>query len=280
VLTSVKVYSSWRSAPLMPLVSGGTPDTDLIQIRNIDGLDPVKATINTSQYGSIAGADYVGGSVPPRNIVVTLHPNPDWKDWTHESLRRLLYAYFMPDRPIRLEFFSDDVVPVMIEGHVEGIETNIFSRDPELIISIICPDPYFTALSPVVLTGNTIRPGGTEEEILYNGNIETGIRLKVDAVTAPNPSYITVKIGDVAASNLTVSATVDDFKYLDLSSVQMQKHVQNVSLTDGSITSLLSYVQAGFVWPTLQPDENFFSVITDAGVQEWELTYYERFGGL
>jgi hypothetical protein len=30
----------------------------------------------------------------------------------------------------------------------------------------------------------------------------------------------------------------------------------------------------------LQPGENDFSVITNAGVQDWTLTYYERYGGL
>ena len=35
-----------------------------------------------------------------------------------------------------------------------------------------------------------------------------------------------------------------------------------------------------FFWPILQPGENEFSVITDQGVQDWELIYFERFGGL
>ena len=40
------------------------------------------------------------------------------------------------------------------------------------------------------------------------------------------------------------------------------------------------YMQEGSLWPILQPGENEFSVITDQGVQDWELTYFERFGGL
>ena len=62
----------------------------------------------------------------------------------------------------------------------------------------------------------------------------------------------------------------------------MQKFVQNVNIGSGVITNLLSkvHIQEGSLWPTFQPGENEFSVITDHGVHDWELTYFERFGGL
>ena len=52
-------------------------------------------------------------------------------------------------------FYSDDMGPVEISGIVESVEINSFSKDPEFIVSIICPDPYFTALTPTVVTGIT-----------------------------------------------------------------------------------------------------------------------------
>lgn len=62
----------------------------------------------------------------------------------------------------------------------------------------------------------------------------------------------------------------------------MQKFVQNVHIGSGVIDNLLSkiQIQEGSEWPILQPRENTFSVITDKGVQDWELKYFERFGGL
>ena len=62
----------------------------------------------------------------------------------------------------------------------------------------------------------------------------------------------------------------------------MRKFVQNVDIGSGIITNLLSNkvdVQ-GSTWPMIYPGENEFSVITDQGVQDWELTFFERFGGL
>lgn len=282
MLTQVKAYSSWRSAPVLPLSEESRPETDLIQIRNIDGLDPVKASVSTSPFGAVDGTAFTGASVLSRNIVLTLHPNPDWDNWTYESLRRLLYSYFMPKRQTRLVFISDDLVPVEISGYVESCEINMFSKDPELLVSIICPDPYFTAVDPIVITGQTVRPGGESRIVEYNGTIEAGIKVKVTWLTAPNPTDIAIQFGDPRITFFGVHGTVDPTLYFETSSIPMRKFVQNVNIGTGVITNLLSkiYVQEGSYWPSLQPGENEFSVITDQGEQDWELTIFERFGGL
>jgi hypothetical protein len=283
MLTEVKAYSSWRSAPALPLSEGGRAEYDLIQVRNIDGLDPVKASVNTSPYGSVDGASHVGSSVLTRNIVLTLHPNPDWDLWTYETLRKLLYAYFMPKRATRLVFYSDDMVPVEISGIVEGVEVNMFTKDPEVQVSIVCPDPYFTALNPTVVTGQAIQGGGIGEvsTIEYDGTIETGMQVKVTGLTAPNPTYIGIWTGDNMPYFEAAATVVPETKYFEMSSLPMKKYVQNVEIGSGIITNLLSKVTANSGWPMLQPGENDFCVVTgDSGDQDWELRYFERFGGL
>lgn len=282
MLTEVKAYSSWQSAPTLLLNDLGRAETDLIQIRNIEGLDPVKASVNTSPLGSVDGTSYTGSNVADRNIVLTVHPNPDWDNWSHESLRKLLYAYFMPKRLIRLVFYSDTRPPVDILGFVESVEANPFSKDPELVVSIICPDPYFTAIDPEVITGQSVRSGGAVHVIDYDGTVEAGIHVEVSFTSGTAPSLIGIQIGDPAISYFNVLATVSSSKYFEMNSLPMQKYVQNVDIGTGVITNLLSKVQIqeGSDWPILQPGEIHFSVITDVGVQDWELTYYERFGGL
>ena len=282
MLTEVKAFSSWRSAPTLLLNDNGRAETDLIQVRNVDGLNPVKASVNTSPLGSVDGESYTGSSIPKRNIVLTLRPNPDWQNYTYESLRRLLYSYFMPKRAVKLVFYSDDMDPVEIGGIVESCEVNMFSKDPELLVSIVCPDPYFTALNPTVVTGQTVRSGGAVSIIEYDGTIETGMYVKVNAVTAPNPTDIAIQIGDPTLTYFATYSTVDPTMYFEMSSIPLQKFVQNVNMGSGVITNLLSkiHIQEGSLWPTFQPGENEFAVITDQGAQDWELTYFERFGGL
>jgi hypothetical protein len=262
------------------LDDSGRPETDLIQIRNIDGLDPVKASVNTSLYGSVDGAAYVGGSIAGRNIVLTIHPNPNWDNWRFEELRRLLYSYFMPKKPTRLIFESDDMSAVEISGIVEGVEVNQFSKDQEFQVSIICPSPYFVSLDPIVLTGQVNAEGSTV--IDYEGTIETGFNVKVTFVSGTVPTTIEVQVGEPSVTDLTVNAGVDATKYFELNSVAMRKYVQNVSIGSGVITNLLSKVLDGSSWPLLQPGENeiFITTTPVGGIQDWELTYYERFGGL
>jgi hypothetical protein len=282
VLTEVKAYSSWQSAPTLPLSDTGRAETDLIQIRHIEGLDPVKASVNTSPLGSVDGAAHTGSSVVTRNIVLTLHPNPNWDEWSYEGLRRLLYSYFMPKQPTRLVFYSDDMPPVEISGIVESCEVNPFNNDPELLVSIICPDPYFVALDPEIITGQSVRTDGEVAKIDYDGSIEAGIYVKVTEASGSAPTVIGLQIGDPAISYFTVTATVSSSMYFEMSSIPMQKFVQNVEIGTGVITNLLSKaeIREGSSWPILQPGEQDFSVITDQGVQDWELAYFERFGGL
>jgi hypothetical protein len=280
VLTEVKAYSAWKAAPTLLLNDNGRPETDLIQIRNIDGLDPVKASVSTSPFGSIDGESYTGSNVPKRNIVLTLHPNPDWDNWSPAALRRVLYSYFMPKQAIRLVFYSDDMAPVEISGIVESAEANPFSQDPEMVVSIICPDPYFTAVDPVVFTGSTVRSGGATTTITYNGSIAAGVHVKVAYVSGSTPNLISVQIGDPGVNSFRVNASVSNPVYFELSSVPRQKFVQTVDIGTGVITNLLYEVEIGSNWPSLEYGDNEFSVITDLGVQDWELSYYERFGGL
>jgi phage-related protein len=280
VLTEVKAYSSWASAPTLLLDQDGRPETDLVQIRNIEGLEPVKASVNTSLFGSVDGAAYTGASVPNRNIVLTIHPNPDWHTWKYEDLRKLIYSYFMSKKPVRLVFYNDEDSPVEIFGIVESVDNSIFSKDQEFNVSVICPDPYFTSLDPKVITGQSIRSGGAPRVVTYNGSVETGIRVKVSFSSGTAPTTIGIQVGDPKVSYFNVTATVGSTLYLDMSSVAMQKYVQNVSIGSGVITNLLSKMQEGSKWPLFEQGDNNFSVITDQGVQDWELSFYERFGGL
>lgn len=288
MLTQVKTYSALPSAPSLFLSEIGRAETDYIQIRNIDGLDPVTASVGTISYGSSDGEAYVGSNVLSRNIVLTLHPNPDWNTWSHEALRRILYSYFMPKQEVRLVFYSDDMPEVEIFGVVESFTSNMFSKDPEYLASIICPNPYFKTIDPVVVSGasNLTDP----IEIDYGGNIPGGIYVQVTHISGTAPDELSIQIGNPLLSIFKVNSdnAVSDDNYLEMSSVSRSKYVQNVYTNDvgtikaGEIVTLLSNVtiQEGSEWPMLQPGLNTFNVLTNHGIQNWQLQYYELYGGL
>lgn len=282
MLTEVKAYSSWQSAPALLLDEMGQAETDLIQIRNIEGLNPVKASISGAPLAVVDGSSFTGANVLSRNIVLTIGLNPDWQIWSYEALRRLLYSYFSPKRLTRLRFSSDDIPEVQIDGYVEDVLINQFSSDPEFLVSILCPDPHFVAVEPEIVQGQAIHEMGDFETINYNGNVPAGIFVEVVHVGGSEPSFIGVQIGSPAISHFEVEASVSATKYFQMSTVPMHKYVQNVDTSLSTIINLLDkiHIREGSAWPLLQPGENHFHVITDVGNQDFTLKYYERFGGL
>lgn len=281
MLTEIKAYSSRPSAPVLLLDEDGRAETDLIQIYGVEGLPPVPATVSTVPFGSIDGDAHVGSRLSKRNIVLALHPNPDWNTWSFEALRRLLYSYFMPKQEVSLGFYSDDMVDVYIKGVVESFDTNPFSDDTSFVVSIICPDPYFTAITPIILSGDD----GDVVTIDYNGTSEAGIEVTVTHISLPGLisgiPFIKIQVGDPGISTFKVLSLVNAFKSFRMGSIPTNKYAEIVDLeTEGLTYSLLSKIEEGSKWPMLQPGENSFSVITSHGDQIWELTYSERYGGL
>jgi len=148
----MEVISAQPGVPDLPL-GGFVPNNEAIQIRNIEGLGPVKADVATTGYATGRGEISTGSSIPKRNIVLTLGLNPNWVDQSMSSLRQLLYQYFMPESWVHLTFFfSDDFPSVYIDGIVESFDPNIFSQDPEIEISILRLKPDFSGVATIGLS--------------------------------------------------------------------------------------------------------------------------------
>jgi hypothetical protein len=291
LLTNVEVYSSLSSAPDLPLQLGGREDVDLIHIRDVTGLGPVKADINTTQYGTGNGGFYTGGEINTRNIVFKLGFNPDWTVHTVSSLRQLVYGYFMSKQQVRLRFFRDDGPTVEIVGYCETNEPSIFSKDPEMEVSIICPDPDFVAVAQSVVAGVANEDPDSVDFTLV-GNIDTTGRLVVTtttteepAFTDPDPDYdgtfkIEHKTLAAGSEDFTITGSIAEGLSLIIDSAIGNKVAENVIGLEH--INLLNSMTADSQWLYLHPGTNKIRVIMDAGAPDkaWTLTYYERFGGL
>lgn len=283
MITKMEVFSASPSAPVLPL-GGFMPNDDPVQIKNIDGLGPVKAEITSTPYATGRGELPQGSSVGKRNIVLTLGFNPDWEQQqTMSSLRQILYRYLMPQAWTKLRFFSQELPTVDIEGIVESFEPNIFSQDPEVQVSILCHKPDFVESDVTILSG-LVDDGTIETVFDYIGTTPTGFELRVDKTEA-NPAYtgdleIVVKSPVKPQTFEVASVTIDAAKYFKLSTVRNAKRVQSISVVGGVATNLLSSMSDISVWPQLEPGENVLSVGALENGQAWTLAYFNRFGGL
>lgn len=285
MITNVEVYSSLSTAPDLPLAVGGTGADDPIQIRDLQGLGPVKAAVNTKAQADKDGEFYTGTSVGKRNIVLIVGLNADWVNHTVSSLRQDIYGYFMPKQPVRLRLFSDDLPAVEIEGYTESADPNLFSQDPEMVMSIICPAPDFIAVSQSQIAG-VAKPGADWVDFTVVGNVETSVDLLVSAADTDPTNYDGVitfehKMLNGPVEPFAVNGSIDASTDLHINSVVGGKKAENL-FDGGEKANLLNTMSDDSVWPKLVRGTNSVRVLLDAGAadKEWTLTYFERFGGL
>jgi hypothetical protein len=151
-------------------------------IKHIDGLGPVKATITSADNATDAGSTFLYARDGQRNIVITFGFAPTYSTGsTQESLRLALGQVFTPKTLVELTFTNDVLGTFNISGRVESNEPSIFSREPEVVISIICDDPYFySTAADTVFNIPLLVPGAEEFSIDYLSDVPVGFVFEFD----------------------------------------------------------------------------------------------------
>ena len=166
------------------------PQPSGLLILNIDGLDPPKANINSTDIVGFDGTRVNSIKAESRNIVLSLlllDPIQDNKE--------KIYNIFRVKSNIHLEFITDSR-DVFIDGYVESVSMPQFTSQMSVQISIVCNNPWFyTEDQETLLYGIE---GGfefpfsienpmsfselinvEERSILYSGSEETGCIVKL-----------------------------------------------------------------------------------------------------
>lgn len=260
---------------------------------NIEGLNPVGATINTYKIGVSDGEHYNSSYVNMRNIVLYIVPKN--RDNSIETNRLALYKYFRPKHKIRL-YLKHDSRNVFIDGYVETVEISLYSQLEQFQISVICPQPYFldvsTAQGDFTQIENLFEfPFAIEEEgiefsrfvqiddiyIVNSGEVETGIIISIYA------------FGSVSGIELYLNDT-QYFKLGDLSletgdilTINTTKGEKSVTLLrNGVEINCINYVAKGSTWFALDIGENKLSKIIQSGMENVNIDvgYYIKYIGV
>ena len=121
-----------------------TGDEPVYQVIKIEGLNPPKAQINTTTIVGLDGAMFNSSKLESRNIVLTIRINGDV-----ETNRQNLYQYFRTKEACTF-YYTNQNRDVYIQGYVESVVCDLFSKSELAQISIICPSPYFKSLDEIV----------------------------------------------------------------------------------------------------------------------------------
>ena len=276
-MSIIKVEVTNRQGNLLTLpledISGG------FIVKDIQGLDPVQATLVSSNFATLDGEEYQSSSLEKRNIHILLEYNPDYTlDQTVRGLRQQLYPFFRPKSPITLKFYMTDGLVVQIDGRVETMEAPLFTNEPSIDISILCFKPDFINPTPVVVTGFSTSDT-TPTVVDVDGTEDTGIELVLTVTRATMSEftvYHTPPGGSVVTLQVTAALILDDVVRIDT-----RPGSKEAILTRSSTPSSILYaVSPQSNWITLENGSNELRVYTSGTGCPASIQYYNRYGGL
>lgn len=274
MLTKVDVDNLQGGTLSLPL----QPSTPGYMVREIEGLDPVKASITSSEFAQLDGSQFQSARMENRNLVLRIGLEPYFAGGsTVSSLRTALYGYFMPKSSVKLTFYIDDVATYSIQGVVESFETPLFAKDPEVAISLICTDPDFTAIAATTVNGNTVADA-TEQTISVAGSVETGYLFTINVNRSIAGFSIFTRRPDGSTTQMDVTIALVAGDVVKISTVPKNKYA---TLTRASVTTSILYaVSNSAKWGPLYSGTNYFRVLVSGAAIPYTVVYTNRYGGL
>jgi hypothetical protein len=249
-------------------------------VTSIEGLDPPKATLVSSTFSTMDGAQYQGGRGETRNIKFRLGLEPDWSVENVQDVRRRVYEYFMPKSSIKMHFFDDAslLVPNEIFGIVESVETPLFTSDPAVDISVMCFEPDFVSTEETIFSGNTVSDA-SETILTYEGTVETGFEFHLD-INNDDLDQFTIKTRtpNGLVRTMDFAYAMGDENDFYLSTVPGSKYVELTYL--GNRFSILHAMDRASPWIDLKPGINYINVYSTTIAIPYTISYFNRYGGL
>lgn len=274
MLTKVEVRSVLTG---MLLVLELNDISDGFVVEDIIGLDPVKATLVSSSFANLDGAQFHSARREPRNILMTIGLEPDYVTTSVRDLRTNLYNFFMPKTEVSLRFFMSEGLTVDILGRVESCDSELFTQEPKVNISLMCYDPDFRSLAPTEVLGNTVADA-TEFLIAYDGTTETGIQLVLDIDRVLSEFTVYHRPPDEVIRTMDFSAAFVAGDVVTVNTVIGSKAV--TLLRTSTLSSILYAMSAQSPWLELMPGDNYLRVYALGAPIPFTIEYTTRYGGL
>lgn len=279
MFTKVEVRTSQGSLLTLQLgdVSGG------LNLKDVTGLDPVKATLVSSSFAGQDGEQYQSAKREKRNITMKIGLDPDPSGATVLGLRRQVYAFFRPKALVNLKFFVDDTDDSIedgydIVGYVESCLSPMFAQTPELNISIVCFDPDFYDPVPVMVSGMTSADSAATY-FPYIGTVDTGIVFTFTVNAAMSEFTLYYVDGNLTTWTMDFAAALLVGDVITISTVPGNKYAD--LLRAGVTSSILYAVSPQSIWPLLAPGDNWLRVsATPTPASTATVTYTKRYGEL
>lgn len=268
-------------------------------IKEVSGLGPMKANVNTTELATMDGALYNSSRATSRNIVFSFAFINMYK--TIEEIRMDSYKFFPVKRPINILVETDSRL-AEITGYVESNEPTIFSKDEGCQISVLCPDPYFYSFGTNRTTFTGVDPKfkfpfsnesldehlinfgeiryRTDAEIYNYGDEEIGVRIEI---------HIKGDVRDLVIWNITrkESIGIDDERLEELTGSMLKagddiiiettrRKKSAILRRKGHKRNIMNCLKKPIVWTQLQRGTNVFAYSAEHGQLQLEFSIENR----
>lgn len=265
-------------------------DASGLFITEIEGLGPVKADVNMTSLATADGDIFNSKRLQGRNIVIKARFT---YAKTIEDSRLMSYKFFPIGHKVTFKIETDSRV-AETEGYVESNEPDIFSKESDMQVSILCESPFFlsagddgkkeTNFSAVeAMFEFPFSNESTEEKLIvfgkitnkkentvyYEGDAETGCIIHLHAIgevrmidiynikTAEHMGIDTDKIATLTGQGLIYG---DD---ISISTIKGKKSI--TLLRNGVTYNILNALAKNVDWFQLARGDNLFAFTCEYG---------------
>lgn len=251
------------------LMTFGMQNSEYI-IKRIDGLGPVAAEVISSPNAIRPGNTFLSARDTQRNIVITFGFNPKKETGnTIESLRRSLSKVFTPKMRVNLTFSDDQLGIYYIDGTVETNEPDIFAKDPEVQISILCDDPYFQKFgaSDVEFVVPPVTVANPDFVLPYESDVPTGFSIEFDVAFSTTTFAVLFRQGGVNGyrPQLRIDMDFNAGDRVRISTVKGEFAVTYKRGTGTTPVNAMGSFSGSLTGMVLEPGPNYFTLLGGVG---------------
>ena len=252
---------------------------DMICI-NIDGATSMTATLNETENANIDGSTINSERIDSRpiNLTVLIMNN-------YGECRTKLYQHAVIKKHIKLSLVND-VRSVYIEGKVKSIECDPWTQKQQMVITILCPEPYFNEIMaleeefskiikmlhfPLVIEAKGIPFGVITDimqvEVVNVGEVDTGLEFILRALgEVENPKIINMRTGEY----LRLNYTMQPGEAIHIGTIDKMKYVK--SIYHDTETNIIGNFDLSSTWLIAKVGVTQFTFAADSGENKLEMS--------
>lgn len=274
--------TNWQSASLTFNELGGA-----YTIKEIQGLEPPVATINTTKSALVDGGKYNSARAEMRTMNIAFAI-----EYEAEKHRLRAYQVLQVKKPVTIAYKSERVDAV-IEGYVQAVKDTYFEAKQIMTATILCPSPWFRSAQEIIDSFTQITPlfhfpFESEEDpgelimgeigqktsltVKNGGTVPTGMVVEIYARgTVTNPKIIDYTTNKYFEIGITTQSG-------DLITIDTRDGYKKADLLRGSThTNIFNLITEGSSWLALDPGETtFVYTVTSGYTTSLQVTIYHN----